>query len=173
MKNFFVTTSIPYVNGEPHLGHGLEFVVGDVIARKARIDGQNVIFSTGTDEHGGKIHDKAKSLNITPQQLADQMSDKFKKLADSLNVSYDFFVRTTSDEHQKIAQQIWKKLEKDIYKSKYKGWYCSGCESFYNDEEVKANNGVCPNHDIKYELLEEENYFFRLSNYQDQILQVY
>lgn len=165
MKNYYVTTSIPYVNGEPHLGHAMEFVMADVLARKARIDNQNVLFSTGTDEHGGKIAEKASEMGISSQQLADNMSAKFQDLAKQLNISNDIFVRTTSDSHKKTAQLIWENLKDDIYKSEYEGWYCTGCETFVSDEEVKANNGICPDHNRKYEKLKEENYFFKLSKY--------
>ena len=165
MKNFYVSTSIPYVNGEPHLGHAMEFVMADVLARKARLDGHNVFFSTGTDEHGGKIAEKASEMGISSKQLTDNMSAKFQDLAKQLNISNDVFVRTTDEGHQKVAQQIWLDLKEDIYKSEYEGWYCTGCESYYSNDEVKANNGICPEHNREYEKLKEENYFFRLSKY--------
>lgn len=171
MKNYYVTTSIPYVNGEPHLGHAMEFVMADVLARQARLAGSNVIFSTGTDEHGGKIAEKAEAEGISAKELSDKMSKKFQDLADQLNISYDKFIRTTNEDHQKIAQEIWNNLKKDIYKSEYVGWYCTGDEAFFSEDVVKANNGVCPNHDRKYERVEEENYFFKLSAYSDQIKQ--
>lgn len=169
--NYYVTTSIPYVNGEPHLGHALEFVMADVMARAARAQGKTVIFSTGTDEHGGKIGEKAAELGITPKELADQMSQKFRDLAKQLNISNDRFIRTTDAGHEQRAQLIWKALEKDIYKSKYVGWYCTGDEEFFSEQVVKDNKGVCPDHNRPYEKLEEENYFFKLSAYAPQILQ--
>ena len=169
MKNFYVSTSIPYVNGEPHLGHAMEFVMADVLARKARLDGCNVFFSTGTDEHGGKIAEKASEMGISSKQLADNMSAKFHDLAKKLNISNDIFIRTTDESHEKAASEIWNNLKDDIYKSEYEGWYCTGCESFVSDEEVKANNGTCPDHDRKYEKLKEENYFFKLSKYTEAI----
>jgi len=169
MKNFYVSTSIPYVNGEPHLGHAMEFVMADVLARKARLDGHNVFFSTGTDEHGGKIAEKASEMGISSKQLADNMSAKFHDLAKKLNISNDIFIRTTDESHEKAASEIWNNLKDDIYKSEYEGWYCTGCESFVSDEEVKANNGTCPDHDRKYEKLKEENYFFKLSKYTEAI----
>ena len=149
----------------------MEFVMADVLARQARIHGDKVIYSTGTDEHGGKISEKAEASGISAQELANQMSEKFKTLADQLNISYDKFIRTTDEDHQKTAQIIWKNLEKDIYKSKYVGWYCTGDEAFFSEEEVKANKGICPNHNRKYERIEEENYFFKLSSYSNQIKQ--
>ena len=167
--NYYVTTSIPYVNGEPHLGHAMEFVMADVIARAARQQGKPVIFSIGTDEHGGKIHEKAVELGLTGQQLADQMSAKFRDLQVALNVSADRFIRTTDKGHEQRAQLIWKALEKDIYKGQYIGWYCTGDEEFFTETQVKENNGVCPDHNRPYEKIEEDNYFFRLSAYTEQI----
>lgn len=166
---YYVTTSIPYVNGEPHLGHAMEFVMADVLARAARARGEQVIFSTGTDEHGGKIAEKAAELKITPQALADQMSQKFRDLVAALEVEPDRFIRTTDKGHEQRSQLVWKALAKDIYKNKYVGWYCTGDEEFFTETVVKENNGVCPDHNRPYEKIEEENYFFRLSNYGEQI----
>jgi len=170
MSNYYVATSIPYVNGEPHLGHAMEFVVGDVLARVARKRGDTVIFSTGTDEHGGKIAEKAAELGLKPQELADQMSQKFRDLITGLNCKPDRFIRTTDKGHEERAQLIWKALAKDIYKNKYVGWYCTGDEEFFTETQVKENNGVCPDHNRPYEKIEEENYFLRLSSYNEQIL---
>jgi methionyl-tRNA synthetase len=169
MSKYYVTTSIPYVNGEPHLGHAMEFVMADVLARRARIAGHDVVFSIGTDEHGGKIAEKAAEMKIKPKDLADQMSQRFSQLAARLNISNDRFIRTTDPGHEQRAQLIWKALKKDIYKDKYVGWYCTGDEAFFSETEVKANKGVCPNHNRPYEKIEEENYFFKLSNYSAQI----
>lgn len=171
MSNYYITTSIPYVNGEPHLGHAMEFVMGDVLARRARQQGDDVIFSMGSDEHGGKIAEKAAELKMTPKALADQMSKHFSDLAEKLNISNDRFIRTTDDGHEQRAQLIWKALKKDIYKDKYVGWYCTGDEAFFSEAEVKANNGICPNHNRPYEKIEEENYFFKLSKYTKPVLQ--
>lgn len=167
--NYYVTTSIPYVNGDPHIGHALEFVMADVLARAARKQGKPVIFSSGSDEHGSKIAERAAELKITPKALADKQSQKFRDLATLLNISNDRFIRTTDKGHEQRAQIIWKQLEKDIYKSKYIGLYCTGCESFVTEAVAKANNNTCPNHKKPYERIEEENYFFKLSNYSDQI----
>lgn len=166
---YYITTAIPYVNGEPHLGHAMEFVMADTLARAARADGNDVVFSTGTDEHGGKIAEKAAELNITPKALADQMAQKFKDLITALEVEPDRFIRTTDKGHEQRSQIIWKELQKDIYKNKYVGWYCTGDEEFFTETVVKENNGVCPDHNRPYEKIEEENYFFRLSNYSEQI----
>lgn len=169
MSNYYVTTSIPYVNGEPHLGHAMEFVMADVLARRARQAGDTVHFSTGTDEHGSKIAEKAAELKLEPKVFADKMSAQFSKLAKDLNISNTRFIRTTDEGHEQRAKLIWKALEKDIYKGKYTGWYCTGEETFLTETEVKANNGVCPNHNRPYEQIEEENYFFKLSKYNDKI----
>jgi methionyl-tRNA synthetase len=168
-KNFYITTSIPYVNGEPHLGHAMEFAVSDVIARYMRKQGNSVLFSTGTDEHGGKIAEKAQELNLTPQQLSDQMSQKFVELLKSLNVSNDRFIRTTNPDHEKRAQIIWEKLAPYIYKGEYEGWYCTGDEEYFSEQVVKANKGICPEHNRPYEKLKEENYFFKLSEFNEKI----
>ncbi len=167
--NYFITTSIPYVNGDPHIGHAFEFVITDVLARYARQQGKSVIFSTGTDEHGGKIADKAAELKQTPKEFTDKMSENFRKLGKDLNISNDRFIRTTDAGHEQRAQLIWKALEKDIYKGKYTGLYCTGCEAFVTESIAKENNGVCPNHNKPYEKIEEENYFFKLSKYSAQI----
>ena len=145
--------------------------MADTLARAARARGETVIFATGTDEHGGKIAEKAEELGQTPKAFSDQMSQKFRDLAKTLNISNDRFIRTTDAGHEQRAQLIWKALAKDIYKGKYTGWYCTGDEAFFAEAVVKANNGVCPNHNRKYEKIEEENYFFKLSAYAPQIQQ--
>ncbi len=167
--NYFVTTSIPYMNGEPHLGHALEFVQADVLARAARLQGKPTIFSTGADEHGSKIAEKAETLGLTPQQLVDNMSAKFRDLAKQLNISNDRFIRTTDKPHEQRAQLIWKALEHDIYKSTYTGWYDVKEEEFV--PETKADPArMNPEHPQAYQKLEEDNYFFKLSNYTAPIL---
>ncbi len=169
MSKFYVTTSIPYVNAEPHIGFAMELLQADVLARYARLQGKETLFSTGTDEHGGKIAEKAAEKGITPQQFTDQVSQAFRDMAALVNASNDRFIRTTDEAHEERAQIIWKALERDIYKGKYTGWYCTGDEAFFTETEVKANNGVCPNHNRPYEKIEEENYFFRLSKYTDKV----
>ncbi len=141
----------------------------DTLARYAKQQGSEVLFSTGTDEHGGKIAEKAAQLQLTPQALANQMSQKFRDLIAALNVEPDRFIRTTDRAHEERSQLIWKALETDIYKNKYVGWYCTGDEEFFTETVVKENNGVCPDHNRPYEKIEEENYFFRLSKYSEQI----
>ncbi len=171
MSDFYVTTSIPYVNAEPHIGFAMELLYGDVLARWARQHGDTVIYCTGTDEHGGKIAEKAAEQNLTPKAYADQISQRFLELGQLLNISNDRFVRTTDLGHEQRAQLIWNALKNDIYKGKYVGWYCTGDEAFFTETEVQANHGVCPNHNRPYEKIEEENYFFRLSKYAPQILE--
>lgn len=167
--NYYVTTSIPYVNGEPHIGHALEFVMADVLARYARRQNKPVLFSTGTDEHGGKVAEKAAEKDLTPKAFADQMSQNFRSLCKDLNISNDRFIRTTDAGHEKRAQIIWKNLQTDIYKDKYTGLYCTGCEAFVAEAVAKENKNICPQHNREYEKLEEENYFFRLSKYAPEI----
>lgn len=166
--SFYVTTSIPYVNGEPHVGHALEFLMADVLARAARQRGEEVIFSTGTDEHGSKVAQTAERMGITSQQLADKMSQRFRDLLKELNVKNDRFIRTTDAAHEQRAQLIWKALSRDIYKSKYTGWYDVKQEEFV--PEAKADPArMQPDHPQAYQKLEEENYFFKLGNYTDKI----
>lgn len=169
--NYYITTSIPYVNGDPHIGHALELLYADVLARAARKAGKNTLFSTGTDEHGGKIAEKAEEAGITPKQWADEKSLKFRNLSELLNLSNDRFIRTTDAGHEQRAQLIWKELQKDIYKDSYEGLYCTGCEAFVTEAAAKENNHRCPDHDRDYEKIKEENYFFKLSNYSDRIQQ--
>lgn len=167
--NYYVTTSIPYVNGEPHIGFGMELIQADVLARAARKQKKPVIFATGTDEHGGKIEEKAKELGITTKELTDKNSEKFRELGKLLDISNDRFIRTTDKGHEQRAGLIWEALKKDIYKAKYSGLYCMGCEAFVTEAVAKENNGKCPHHEKPYEKIEEENYFFKLSSYSDQI----
>ncbi len=167
--NYFVTTSIPYFLSLPHTLHAMGFLYTDILSRAVYLSEAPVPFSTGTDEHGGKIAEKAKSLGIEPKAYVDQMAEKFKELQKALNISNDRFIRTTDPGHEQRAQIIWKNLASDIYKGSYEGWYCTGCETFATEAVVKANNGVCPDHNTPYEKLKENNYFFRLSKYAPQI----
>ena len=166
--NYYICTAIPYVNGKPHIGHALEFIMADVLARAARQRGDTVIFSTGADEHGSKNAQTAEQLGITPLQLVDKMSSQFKALLSELNVSNDRFIRTTDKDHERRSQIIWKALEKDIYKGKYTGWYDVKEEEFV--PEAKADpERMKPEHPQAYQKLEEENYFFKLSKYTEPI----
>ncbi|HEX5456491.1 MAG TPA: methionine--tRNA ligase [Candidatus Saccharimonadales bacterium] len=169
MDNYYVTTSIPYINGEPHIGHTYELLTADVLARYARQQGKKVILSTGTDEHGGKIQEKADELKKPIREYADEMSARWRDLGPLVNMSNDRFIRTTDPGHEQRAALIWKSLEKFIYKSKYSGWYCTGCEAFVTESVAKENKGICPIHNRPYERLEEENYFFKLTAFTKQI----
>ena len=167
--NYYVTTSIPYVNGKPHLGHALEFIMADVLARFARQQGQTVIFTTGTDEHGSKVFQTAKKLGLTPRELTDQMSKQFRDLQKTLAISNDRFIRTTDSGHEERAKLIWKNLSKDIYKTQYIGWYDVKQEEFVPESKADPAR-MKPDHPQAYQKLEEENYFFKLSKYTEPIL---
>jgi len=170
MNEFYITTSIAYTNAPPHIGFALESIQADVLARWHRALGKDVFFLTGTDEYGTKIVQKAKELNIDPQKFVDEISSKFKDLTKVLNLSNNDFIRTTDKKkHWPVVQDFWKRIEKngDLYKKKYKGYYCSGCEAFITEKDLKDNK--CSIHRKKPELIEEENYFFRLSKYQDEL----
>ncbi|MBP7967345.1 methionine--tRNA ligase [Candidatus Woesebacteria bacterium] len=170
MKKAFVTTSIPYVNGKPHIGHALELVQSDTLVRAFGAAGYDTYFLTGTDENAQKNVESAEKAGVPTQQLVDENSKRFQDLAEPLKLSFNQFIRTTSKKHIKGAQAFWKKCEKDIYKKTYTGLYCVGCEAFYKDGEFPEN--VCPNHNRKLEEVSEENYFFALSRYQEEILDI-
>jgi len=163
----YITTTLPYVNADPHVGFALEMVQADTLARYWRLMGQEVFFTTGTDEHGQKIAEKADSEGKDRQAYVNHFAGRFNQLKESLNLSYDNFVRTTDPHHKKAAQEIWKRCEAagDIYKKTYKGLYCVGDEMFMKESELV--DGKCPNHpNMELQEVEEENYFFKLSNYQ-------
>ncbi len=173
MEKFYVTTAIDYVNGEPHIGHTFEKVIADALARWFRILGKDVFFLTGTDEHGLKNQKAAEKLGMSPKEYVDLMSEKFRKLWERLDISFDFFIRTSDQKiHYPTAQEIWKRMvEKgDIYKKKYRGLYCKGCEAFLSEEELV--DGKCPVHLTEPEVVEEENYFFKLSKYAEDVLKL-
>jgi len=166
-KPRYITTTLPYVNASPHMGHALEFVQADTLARYWRHLGHEVFFNVGVDEHGQKIARKADEVGMSRQEYVDKYAMEFKILKDSLNLSYDSFIRTTNPVHKAAVQYIWSLWEEsgDIYKKKYKGFYCVGCESFKTDSDLL--DGKCPDHKVEPEEIEEENYFFKLSNYQE------
>ena len=163
-KRVFITTSIPYVNAAPHIGYALEVVQSDALARYYRLTGTDIYFLSGTDENAMKNVESAEKQGISPQELVDKNSQAFFKLRDALNLTFDQFIRTTSKKHIQGAQKLWELCKKDIYKRKYEGLYCVGCETFYKDGEFPDN--ICPEHNRKLELVTEENYFFALSKYQ-------
>lgn len=168
----YITTTLPYVNAEPHIGHAYEFILADTFARYWRMLGHEVFFTTGTDEHGQKIAEKADSEGIPRQEYVDTYAAKFADLKGALNISNNNFIRTTDASHKVAAQAIWNKcLEKgDIYKKTYKGLYCVGDEMFLRDSDLV--NGRCPNHpNVNPVEIEEENYFFKLSKYQTQLVE--
>ena len=170
MNKVYITTAIPYVNGSPHVGHAVDYCLADVCARYHRLIGDEVKFQAGTDEHGGKICKKAEDLGIKVEDYVTENAEKFKSFIAKLEVSYTDFIRTTDSEHEHLCQEIWKRLEQFIYKAKYEGWYCTGCERFITDKEYEDNHGVCPDHQKSYEKLEEENYYFRISDFKEQII---
>lgn len=170
LKKFFLSTAIDYVNASPHLGHALEKVQADVVARYHRSLGEEVFFLTGTDENSIKNVKKAEEEGIGVGELVNRNAQKFYQLKDILNLSFDDFIRTTQERHIKGAQKLWLACEKDIYKKRYKGLYCPGCEEFYKERELE--NGLCPEHKIRPEFIEEENYFFRLSKYKKELEKV-
>ena len=169
MKNIYITTAIPYVNGVPHIGHAMDYCLADVCARYHKMLGEKVRFQAGTDEHGNKIFLKAKESGELVQDYVNKNAAKFQEFIRELGVEYTDFVRTTDAEHERRCQEIWKRLESHIYKAKYEGWYCTGCERFVTEKECKENNGICPDHQKPYEELSEENYYFRISDFKDQI----
>ena len=171
-KSFYITTTIPYVNAEPHIGFALELVQADVIARYQRLAGREVFFSTGTDEHGQKIWEGSQKEGKNVQDYVDHYAQKFLELKDLLNISNDNFIRTTNPNHLEATQEFWRICDKkgDIYKKKYKGLYCVGCEKFLIERDLVG--GKCPLHPTKEpETVEEENYFFKLIKYKKRLLE--
>ncbi len=170
-NKYFITTAIAYTSGKPHIGNTYEIVLADAIARYKRLKGFDVFFQTGTDEHGEKIELKAKEAGLSPQEFVDNVSTEIKRIWDIMNTSYDKFVRTTDKHHEEIVQKIFKKMydKGDIYLGEYKGLYCTPCESFWTEKELV--DGKCP--DCGREVSEkcEEAYFFRLSRYQDKLIE--
>jgi methionyl-tRNA synthetase len=167
---YYVTTPIYYVNAEPHLGHAYTTIAADILARHHRQKGDEVFFLTGTDEHGTKIAQAAEQRGLTPRAHVDEMAPKFRELARTLNASNDFFIRTTDPEHEAFVQGFVEKLRAagDIEKRTYGGLYCTQCEGFWYERDL-APDGTCPDHGIKPVYVEEENYYFLLSKYQDRL----
>ena len=176
-KNYYITTPIYYPSAKPHMGHAYSSIIADFFARFKRIDGFNVHFLTGTDEHGLKIQRAAENKNIDPLKFCDQISQTFRDLSKTLNLSNTDFIRTTEDRHKKTVQHLWSKLEKngDIYLSKYSGWYSVSDEAFYNEDEIIEKKGIkiAEVSGSAVEWIEEESFFFRLSKWQDKLLDYY
>ncbi len=168
---YYLTTAIAYTSGKPHVGNTYEIVLADAIARYKRKDGYDVLFQTGTDEHGQKIQEKAEKAGMTPQAFVDEMAAEVRRNWDVLHTSYDRFVRTTDPMHEKKVQQIFKRLydQGDIYKGSYEGWYCTPCESFFTESQLK--DGKCPDCGAPVQKAKEEAYFFRMSKYADRLMQ--
>lgn len=176
-KPFYITTAIAYVNGLPHLGHAYEEILTDVMARFQRLDGQDVMFLTGTDEHGEKVAKTAEKNGVKPKEFADQNAAAFEAMVKTLNISNDDFIRTTEERHYKSCQVLWQKLQEkgDIYLGKYEGWYSVREEGYFTEDELtKDANGnfITPN-GTEVEWVEEGSYFFRLSDYTDKLLKYY
>jgi methionyl-tRNA synthetase len=169
-EKFYITTAIDYVNASPHIGHALEKIQSDVLARYHRISSEEVFFLTGTDENSLKNVQAAAEEGIPIKEFIERNTKRFYGLKKSLNLSFDDFIRTTEERHTKGVQKLWQDCKKDIYKKAYRGLYCVGCEEFYKKKELI--NGLCPEHKTKPELVEEEDYFFRLSRYQDKLKQI-
>lgn len=175
MTKFYLTTTLPYVNAAPHIGHALEFFQADAIVRfkRKQLGTENVFFNVGTDEHGLKIFQKAQDDKKTPKEYTDFYAAKWQEFCKLFSISYDNFYRTTDPAHYKAAQEFWNKCNAagDIYKKKYEGLYCVGCEEFKTEKDLV--DGKCPLHNVAPIPYSEENYFFQLSKYKDQLLQIY
>ena len=176
-KNFFITTPIYYPSGKPHMGHAYSSIVADIFARFKRLNGYNVLFLTGTDEHGQKIQKEAKKNNKDPKIFCDELSETFRSLTKTLNLSNDDFIRTTEKRHYKSVVEIWNRLVKsgDIYLDKYSGWYSVSDEAFYDEDEIESLNGkkISKSSGSNVEWVEEESYFFKLSSWSKKLLEFY
>ena len=175
-KKFFITTAISYPNGRPHIGHAYEIMATDTIARYHRLNGENVYFSTGTDDHGQKMLQTAREQGKTAQELADELTPAFREMAQALNCSHDDFIRTSEARHHASVSELWQRIadngRDDIYKDSYKGWYSVRDEAFYGEDELSDDgegNKLSPQ-GTPVEWLEEDSYFFRLSAYEDKLL---
>ena len=157
------------MNGAPHIGHAMDYCLADTFARYRRMRGDEVRFQAGVDEHGNKIYQKAVELGLPVQQYVDENAEKFREFIAKLDASTTDFIRTTDADHERRCQEIWLKLKPYIYKAKYEGWYCEGCERFVTEKEYQENEGMCPDHQKAYQKLEEENYYLRISEFKDKI----
>ena len=172
-NTFYITTAIDYVNAEPHIGHAYQKIIADALSRWNSLQGKDVFFLTGTDEHGKKIEQSAKNVNKATREFVDENSEKFKKAWKTLNIKYNRFIRTTDKDHKVVVEQFTEKINKnkDIYKGIYEGLYCTNCEAYYTEKD--APNLICPIHNKLLEKLKEETYFFKLSKYQKFLLDHY
>lgn len=170
-KPYYITTAIAYTSGKPHIGNTYEIILADAIARYKRSQGYDVFFQTGTDEHGQKIELKAEEAGVTPKEFVDNVSGEIKKISDLMDTSYDKFIRTTDEDHEKQVQKIFKKLydQGDIYKGHYEGMYCTPCESFFTESQLV--DGKCPDCGREVQPAKEEAYFFKMSKYADRLIE--
>ena len=170
-KTYYITTPLYYVNAKPHIGHAYTNVLCDTFARYHKLRGEKVFFLTGTDEHGTKIEKVARAENKEPRAYVDAMVPEFKSLWKTLGIEYDYFIRTTDEDHKKVVNLVLKDLEAkgEVYRSTYTGWYCTPCESFWTEMQLKE--GKCPDCGREVQKLSEDNYFFKLSKYQDWLIQ--
>ena len=176
-KNFYITTPIYYPSGQPHMGHAYSSIIADIFARFKRIDEYNVMFLTGTDEHGLKMQREAEKKSKDIKLFCDELSSKFKDLTKTLNLSNDDFIRTTEKRHYKAVEEIWNRLlkSKDIYLSKYNGWYSVSDEAYYDEDEIitKDKKKISKSSGSSVDWVEEESYFFKLSKWQKKLLEHY
>lgn len=168
-KKLYITTAIPYVNGTPHIGNALDYLLADIWSRYQKQNGHEIRFQVGTDEHGNKIASKAADAGMDPQAYTDKMYVNFEQLMRKIGAEFTDFIRTTEPHHIGAVQYIWQKLQPYIYKGSYEGWYCVGHEAFFTDKEVQATSGVCPDHQTPYEHVSEENYYLKSSAFTDKI----
>lgn len=169
MSKVYICTAIPYVNGNPHIGHAMDYLLADTYARYRRLKGDEVRFQVGTDEHGNKVFSTAAKNGIPVEQYVEENSNKFRQFIDQLDISYTDFVRTTDPDHVHACQAVWRQLEPHIYSAEYDGWYCEGCERFVTKKEYAENYGECPDHCKPYQKLSERNYYLRIGDFKDQI----
>ncbi len=168
-KKLYITTAIPYVNALPHIGNALDYLLADIWARYQKQNGHEVRFQVGTDEHGNKIAARAAEAELDLKVYTDKMCNNFETFIKKMGTNYTDFIRTTDSHHIGAVQYIWQTLQPYIYKGKYEGWYCVGCEAFVSDKEATANNGICPDHNQPYQRLSEENYYLKTSAFTDKV----
>ena len=169
MSKVYICTAIPYVNGNPHIGHAMDYLLADTYARFRRALGDEVRFQVGTDEHGNKVFSTAKKNGQSVEAYAAANSQKFQDFVNKLNITYTDTIRTTNPDHIRRCQAIWEKLTPHIYSAEYDGWYCEGCEGFVTQKEYDENHGCCPDHKKPYQKLSEKNYYLRISDFKAEI----
>jgi len=172
MEKYYLTTAIDYANAPPHIGHAYEKIAADIVARYQRLAGREVFFLTGTDEHGTKVEKTAELAGKNPKEFVDEMAEKFQEAWKRLLISNDFFIRTTEPRHEKVVQEVFRRMREkgDVYKGTYKGLYCEGCEDYKRERDLDPD-GNCPNHKKPPKVMEEDNYFFRLTKYKEKLRQ--